>query len=100
MTISVGAHAISNAAHVSNTASSEPGPATLANVQVSKADGLRGALGFYEVTIDGSSQLMTKDEVESLARATSAQDTPAALGSSVIKKGNDTVNSTISKGFG
>jgi hypothetical protein len=100
MTISVGARAIPDAALVSSTGLNEAGPSKLNNVQVSKADGLRGALGFYEVTIDGRSQFMTKDELESLERVTSAQDTPAALSSSVIKKGNDTVNGTIVKGFG
>ena len=100
MTISADARAISGGALASSTDSSEAGASKLHNIQVAKADGLRGALGLYEVTIDGHSQFMTKDEVENLARVTSAQSAPAALSSSVTKKADDTANGTISKGFG
>ena len=69
-------------------------------VQFSKADGLRGALGLHEVSIDGHTKFMTKQELEHTLRLDNVApgSAPVApLTSSVIKKMIDMLNSIQSK---
>jgi hypothetical protein len=67
-------------------------------VRVSKADGLRGALGLYEVTTGSGTHFVTQDELDKMAPIASRAPGGAAtamLSGSVTKKENDTTSGTI-----
>ena len=102
MTTSIDLGATYGAATLSNTnahdAATTQAHADGNGVQISKADGLRGVLGLYELTTDGNTRFVTKEELENMPRiAGSATDgaATAMLSSSTIKKENDTTNGTI-----
>ena len=53
-------------------------PTTPSNVGVRPADGLRGQLGLYEVTIGGATSYMTAQEVHDLGQAMESSPAPGS----------------------
>ena len=108
MTVSLGINSYSNVAPVTaretQEASTTQATAGREMVQIAKADGLRGALGLYEVSTHGGTQFMSKEELENIphlaAFVQSAAAASAQTSSSVIKQQADTAGSVIVKGFG
>src|SRR3954467_13353083 len=71
--------------------------ATVNNVHAKLADGLHGALGLYDVQIDGQSKLMTRHELESLNTCfASASNAPAAPASAPTAAASGPAGATVS----